>query len=364
MNSGQGKAADASTRGARSAAGKAGGRNLTIKDVARVAGVAVGTVSRVLNDNSTVMPEVRARVQAAMRDLNYEPNALARSMRAGTTRAVGCIVSDVMQLTAAQMVNGAEEELQAAGYAMFVSSSHYDVERERRTIGSFRQRKIDGLVLAISDDEDPEYLDYLHSVGVPVVLWERHGDARFSSALSDHFTGCLQATAYLLGLDHQRVALVAGREHTWVGREMARGYTEAHRQKAVALPSGLLGRTDRFDTTACTRLLTQPQRPTAIIVTINDLAPVMTVARGLGLRVPQDLSVISIGDSSLLSISNPGVTVVRFDPSAIGRTGARLLLEELNAAPDYVRQKILFPPELVLRESCAGPAPHPRYNHP
>jgi len=332
-------------------------RSLTVKDVARVAGVAVGTVSRVLNENATVKAEVRERVLAAMRDLNYEPNVLARSMRAGTTRAVGCIVSDVMQITAAQMLNGAEEELQKAGYAMFVASSHYDLERERKIIGSFRQRKIDGLMLVISNDEDTAYLDELAGAGVPLVLWEREADDRFSSVLSDHRSGCVQATDYLFGLGHTRIALVAGREHTWVGREMARGYADAFKRRKAKPAPEMVVRTVRFDTSACSHLLTQKNRPTAIIAPINDLAMVMTVARGIGLRVPQDLSVISIGDSSLLGISNPGVTVVRFDPSAVGRTGARLLLEELNNDTDVIqdRRKILFPAELVLRESCAPP---------
>lgn len=343
-------------RAAPAAAAPAPGRSATIKDVARLAGVAVGTVSRVLNDHSTVMPEVRARVQAAMRELDYEPNAFARSMRAGTTRAIGCIVSDVTQMTAAQMLNGAEEELQDAGYAMFMSSSHYDLERERRMLGSFRQRRIDGLLLAISDDEDPAYLDYLQALGVPMVLWERDGGERFSSVVSDHASGCLQACSYLFGLGHRRVALVAVSEHTWVGRAMARGHAEAYRQRQLPCPPELLVRTG-IDTAACTRLLTQ-QRPSAIVAPINDLAQVMTVARTLGLRVPQDLSVISIGDNALLAVANPGVTVVRFDPLEVGRTAARLLLQQLNGAATGERQKILFPAELVLRDSCAPPQDH------
>lgn len=334
-------------------AGAEGGKPPTIKDVARVAGVAVGTVSRVLNDHSTVMAEVRAKVLAAMRQLDYEPNVVARSMRAGSTRAVGCLVSDVMQMTAAQMLNGAEQELQKAGYATFVASSHYDLERERRVIGSFRQRKIDGLILVISDDEDAAYLDYLESLNVPLVLWERESGGRFSSALSDHASGCLQATSYLLGLGHRRVAVVTGYERTWVGREMARGYAQAHRERGAPLHPELLARTD-FDTAACTRLLIQ-QKPTAIIAPINDLALVLTVARTLGLRVPDDLSVISVGDNALLAVSNPAVTVVRFDPSEVGRTAARLLLEQLHAGEAREREKILFPAELVVRESCAGP---------
>ncbi|HSV54990.1 MAG TPA: LacI family DNA-binding transcriptional regulator [Burkholderiaceae bacterium] len=339
---------------AKADAGKRGDRGLTVKDVARVAGVAVGTVSRVLNDNATVMPQVRERVLAAMRELNYEPNVLARSMRAGSTRAVGCIVSDVVQMTAAQMLNGAEEVLRDAGYAMYMASSHYDLEREKSIISSFRQRKIDGLILVISDDEDPGYLSFLQSLRVPIILWEREAGGLFSSALSDHHGGCLQAAAYLQGLGHERIALVAGREHTWVGREMVRGYEQAHRERGTVVAPSLISRTDRFDVAACTQLLTQANRPTAVIAPINDLALLMSVARTLGLQVPADISVISIGDSSLLGIFNPGITVVRHDPLEVGRTAARLLLAALEGEAS-AEQKVLFPAELVVRGSCARP---------
>lgn len=355
MKTGARKAAGTPSMGVKAEAAKRGERGLTVKDVARVAGVAVGTVSRVLNDNATVMPQVRERVQAAMRELNYEPNVLARSMRAGSTRAVGCVVSDVVQLTAAQMLNGAEEVLHNAGYAMYMASSHYDLEREKAVISSFRQRKIDGLILVISDDEDPEYLVFLQSLQVPVVLWEREAGGLFSSALSDHQGGCNQAAAYLHGLGHRRIALVAGREHTWVGREMERGYVEAHRAFGAAADPSLIARADRFDVAACTRLLTLPDRPTAIIAPINDLALLMSVARTLDMQVPTDISVISIGDSSLLGISNPGITVVRHDPLEVGRTAARLLLAALEGTEPPAEQKVLFPAELVVRGSCAVP---------
>lgn len=354
MNPGPRKPATTGVRGAKP---EAGGRGLTVKDVARVAGVAVGTVSRVLNDNATVMPQVRERVLAAMRELNYEPNVVARSMRAGSTRAVGCIVSDVVQLTAAQMLNGAEEVLHAAGYAMYMASSHYDLERERSIISSFRQRKIDGLILVISDDEDPDYLRFLKSLQLPVILWEREAGGLFSSALSDHHGGCSQAVTYLQGLGHRRIALVAGREHTWVGREMERGYNDAHQSAGITVDSSLIARADRIDLASCTQLLTLPERPTAIIAPINDLALLMTVARTLGLEVPRDISVISVGDSSLLGISNPGITVVRHDPLEVGRTAARLLVAMLDGSEPVDQQKVLFPAELIVRGSCAASRP-------
>lgn len=332
-------------------------RSLTVKDVARVAGVAVGTVSRVINDNTTVMPEVREKVLAAMRRLNYEPNVLARSMRAGNTHAIGCIVSDVVQLTAAQMITGAEQHLRQAGYAMFVASSHYDLAAEKEIIRSFRQRKIDGMILVISDDEDPDYIAYLEAMKLPIVLWERDAGGRFNSVLSDHCGGCEQAVSFLIGLGHARIALVAGRDQTWVGREMLRGFHQGHRSAQKTADLDLVARTDTFDLSACTQLLTGSNPPTAIIATINDLAMIMSVARGLGLSVPSDLSVVSIGDSALINMSSPTITVVRHDPREVGKTAADLLLSMLRGTTTAEARRVVFPAELVVRESCAAPRP-------
>lgn len=332
-------------------------RAFTIKDVARVAGVAVGTVSRVLNNNSTVMPEVVDKVLAAMQELNYAPNAVAQSMRAGSTRAIGCIVSDVVQLTAAQMITGAEQSLREAGYAMFVASSHFDIDSERALLRSFRQRQIDGAIVVISDDEDPEYIDYLKALGLPIVLWERDAHGIFNSVLSDHSGGCAQATAYLLGLGHQHIALVSGHEKTWVGREMTRGYMMAHAAAKVETQVGLIHSSGKFDISVCTGLMTQARPPTAIIATINDLAMIMSVARGMGLVVPRDLSLISVGDSSLISITSPAITVVRHNPQEVGKTAAEMMVAML-ADPGAAAKprRVVFPAELVLRESCAPPA--------
>jgi LacI family transcriptional regulator len=325
-----------------------------IKDVARYAGVATGTVSRVLNNNSTVMPEVREKVLEAMRALKWEPSVVARSMRAGTTHAVGCIVSDVVQLTAAQMITGAEQTLRAAGYAMFVASSHNQLDDEKTILKSFRQRRIDGLILVISDDEDPAYLQELAAMNLPIVLWEREAGGLFTSVLSDHSSGTMQAVSYLAGLGHERIALVAGRPSTWVGREMVRGYRQGHASVGMPVHDDFIVRTGMFDLNECTKLLSAAHRPTAIIAPINDLALIMSVAKGMGLTTPHDLSVISVGDSNLIGMTSPSITAVRHSPTDLGRTAGDLLLEIMGGAQDQKR-RVVFPAELVVRESCAAP---------
>lgn len=330
-------------------------KRVTIRDVAQRAGVATGSVSRVLNNNASVMPEVRERVQAAIRELNFEPSVVARNMRAGSTQTVGCLVSDVVQLTAAQMITGAETQLRNAGYAMFIANSHYVLETEKQILKSFRQRKIDGLILIIHDDEDPAYIAELEAMGLPIVLWERDAGGRFTSVLSDHASGCRQAISYLAGLGHQRVALVAGPSSTWVGREMVRGYRLAHDTHALKQDDALIHHTDAFDLSSCSQLMSSARRPTAIVAPVNDLTLVMSVARSMGLAIPNDLSVISLGDASLLGITRPGITAIRHNPVEVGKTAADLLLKLLNGTDTEIR-RVVFPAELIVRESCAAPA--------
>lgn len=338
-----------------SAVGNSGApaRKITVQDVAKLADVSTGTVSRVFNGNETVKPAVRERVLAAMKELNWEPSAVARSMRVGSTRAVGCIVSNVAQLTAAQMINGAEGPLMEAGYAMYVANSNFDIKREREILSSFKQRQIDGLIVTVTTDQDAEHAAFLEKLGVPIVLWERDANLRFPCVLSDHRGGCFQATSYLTGLGHSRIGLVSGAGATWVGREMIAGYVEAHEKIGLAVDPQLIYDTRRFDMAACSELLSHSNRPTAVIATINDLSLVASVARRMRFSVPDQLSIISVGDSTLISMTNPGVTAVRHMPTEVGRSAAAIMLDLLDNKSSGEKKRLVFSAELVVRESCA-----------
>ena len=165
----------------------------TVQDVARLARVSVGSVSRVLNGRDNVAPEIREAVSKAVARLNFVPNAVARSMRSGSSKAIACLISDIAQHTAAQMVSAAETRLRERGYEILIANSHYDLERERAFLESLRQRRLDGLIGVISDDETPSYYNILHTLNMPVVLWERDAQGQFHSVLTDHADGCRQA---------------------------------------------------------------------------------------------------------------------------------------------------------------------------
>lgn len=326
----------------------------TVQDVARLAKVSVGSVSRVLNGRDNVAPEIREAVTKAVARLNFVPNAVARSMRSGSSKAIACLISDIAQHTAAQMVSAAETRLRERGYEILIANSHYDLERERAFLESLRQRRLDGLIGVISDDETPSYYNILHTLNMPVVLWERDAQGQFHSVLTDHADGCRQAVRYLASLGHRRIGLVAGHEHTWVGREMVRGYTVECEAAGIVVDPALIQRTDAFDEAACHALLAGPSRPSAIIAPLNDTARVLQAAREFGLNVPRDLSVVSVGDHQYASLCAPALTVVTQEPRDIGSEAADLMLQLLDGtAPPGIRRS-RHPMRMIIRESCAA----------
>lgn len=334
----------------------------TIREVARRAGISIGTVSRVLNENDTVARAIRDRVLESMRELGYVPNRVAQSMRKRATMAVGCLVTDVRLTTAAEMLCAAESRLRAAGYDMFVANTHNDPKQEETILRFFQQRQLDAIMTVITDDQDPRRLENLKSLHMPVVLWERDGGDLFDTVLTDHYGGCLQACNYLLELGHRRIALIGGQSTTWPGREMVRGYSTAIVQAGGKVDSSLIFQSGSFGVSACSEILRSEDRATAVMGIIDDVALVCKVARGIGLKVPEDLSVISIGDSDFLSMNSPTITAIRYDIERTGQIAAEYVLDRLGTRPRGAVRRVIYPVEFVVRESCAQLSARDRAN--
>lgn len=325
----------------------------TLIDVARVAGVSLGTASRVLNGSTDVKPLNVAKVKKAMKSLNYRPSDVARSMRTNTSRMIGCMVTDITQPVSGAMVGGAEEVLWRAGYALIVTATHQIVERERSILDLFARHKLEGMILCTTRDADAsEALDEI--VDRPLVLWERDGGSRFDMVLTEHGRGTELAANHLIGLGHKRIALVSGYEGTWTGREQIRGYRNAMGAAKLALPKSALHETGAFDLARAYELLNRPDRPTAVILNVNDAAVFLQAARTLRLRVPDDISIVSIGDNPELDVYSPAVTAVRGDGRKVGSEAARLLLDRIQGA-HRANRRVFIPTELIVRHSTAAP---------
>lgn len=332
----------------------------TVREVAQLAGVSIGTVSRVVNEVPNVSAPVRAKVKQAIAMLGWKPSLVAQNMRGQASRMVGFIFSDLENPLYAAMIKGAEEVLTQAGYLLIVGSSNDRPEQECRLIELFGQRQADGMIFTITDEGNASVLDSLAKARFPVVMLERDVAVPTAGAVcADHRDGTLHATRHLLELGHRRIALVAGGRHNRVGRDRLQGFGDAYHELGLSPHPGLLCiddgiAEDAFGLHQTEMLLALPQPPTAILALGRHLLRgVLWACRARGVRIPQDLSLVTTNDSELAELVQPAVTVIRYSPYELGRQAALLLLQRLARRHHWHFSSIQVPTELVLRQSCA-----------
>ncbi len=332
---------------------------ITIRDVAQAAGVSLATASRALNRAGRVSSETVAKVTRTARQLGYAPDAVAQSMRSGSTGVVGVLVSDISNPLYARIVRSIETQLQSAGLALLIANTHNDAAREKALIELFCRRRVDGLVLGPCHQEAPELLAALAD-RLPVVALDRDMPAQGTGVHVDHLNGALQATRHLLNLGHVRTALLTPGSMLRPGRERIAGFTDAYRERGLT-PEPRLIRAEKsamdYAFSEALGLLSSTEPPTAFLcLGTRILAGVLQALRHAGRVVPEDVSVVSIGDTDLSQLFSPAVTSLTWDLEAVGLAAAQLLLKQMDhdAAPEPAR--VVLTTQLVLRESC-GPVP-------
>ena len=334
-----------------------GSTRATIREVAKRASVSLTTVSRVINNAVAVRPAVRARVSEAMDELGYVPDAIAQSLRTQSTMTVGCIVPDISFPAFSNTIGAAEERLRTAGYTMQVMATQELAEREIEILSLCRRRRLSGLITTLGRDDDEAIQTALASLMIPAVLLDRKLSIPIDSVCTDHFHGALQATEYLLQLGHRHIGLITLSEHALPGRERRRAFHQAHAAKGLTCnPAWIVG--PGFESDHAYKiaydLLTARPRPTAIMAGGFPTIGVMRAARSLGISIPQELSLISFGDTDFADLLFPPLTVVRWDNREIGKLAAEILLSRIGGTSGEVPTQVVLPSELVVRGSCAA----------
>ena len=336
-------------------------KRITAHDVARRAKVALGTVSRVVNDAPGVSPETRRRVLDAIETLGWVPNVAAQSMRGMSSRMVGCIFSDIRNPLYAAMVKGAEDVLSAHGFLLVSASSNGNPEREIALIELFRRRHADALIFSITQENNPSVVRAVEASRLPIVMIERDLPIPVNAVGADHLSGTRHATEHLIQLGHRRIAIISGGKGTRVARDRLEGFNQAMRAAGLKPDEDLL-LLDSFASEYAFRktqfLLSLKKPPTAILALGMRLLPgVLAAFRARGVSVPSDISLIAGNDSDLAQMTTPTVTAIRYDPEALGREAALLILNQLDGVGGEATavRRMEIPTELVLRESCAPP---------
>jgi LacI family transcriptional regulator len=331
----------------------------TIKDVARAAGVSTVTVSRVANAPALVRPETRARVEQAMRELGYAPNAAAQSMRTKISRTIGFMVPDLSNYPNAAVAKAAEATLADAGYYMLLTDSDHDPRREERFLRLLRARQVDGIILYLSDEDDPAVQATIQGLGVPVVVLDRKLPFAVDAVLSEHQAAMRATVKHLAAQGRRRLALLSLNLRVRPRRERARGF------RAAVRAAGLKPDEQRVvlaDVTALheavERVLDATPRPDALLIDGSRLlAAAFEILRRRRLAVPRQVAVIAIDAVEPLAAAMPEAIGIARDFAEIGRRAARLMIDRLTGALTGPPVTIVLPSRPVLAEAAAAGQP-------
>jgi LacI family transcriptional regulator len=338
---------------------------VTIRDVARHAGVSAMTVSRVLNGQPRVAEATRRRVEAAVAELSYVPNSLARGLSGRRSRTVGVIVPDIANSFFTLVVRGVEEAAWRAGMQVLLGNTHGDLEREGGHIEDLLSFRVEGVVIAPVSDRSSPQIARLVRDPVPFVLVDRAVPGRQADlVLGDSVAGARLLVEHLLSLGHRRIAIVTEPADVSTTRDRITGYRVALEAAGVAFDPGLVVEASAIEPgktrAAALELLSRTVPPTAVFA-INNVAAigVAEAARELELAIPGQLSLVCFDDLVDASKLQPFLTVLAQPAETFGTIAMQLLLDRITGRVEEPPRTVILPGELVVRSSAAPPSARP-----
>lgn len=336
---------------------------VTIKDVAREAGVSVGTASQALRGSPSVRDTTRRRVLQVAKRLRYQPSALARGLVTRRTHTVGLLISDIANPFFIRAVRAIEDVAQENGYNVILCNTDEDPVKEAQYLRVLMEKRVDGIVLATT----AEALSIIRDIRrrqIPLVLFDRDlpGVAADTVTVDGEMGGRL-ATEYLLSLGHRRIAIIHGPLVRSTGRERLQGYLRALKAAGVKpvhdyICEGNFKQDSGRDHTR--HLLDLAPPPTALFCT-NNLMTVgaLQAVHERGIRISSDLSLVGYDDMEWWTLTHPPLTTVGQPVYDLGREAMRLLLRQIGADRRGRPQRMVLKPELIIRNSCAPPTESP-----
>lgn len=331
--------------------------SVTIKEVAKRAGVSTATVSRVLNHIGLVDAETRRRVQAVAKELHYAPHAAGRSLSTRRTDSIGLLLPDLYGEFFSEVIRGADQTARQHRYHLLVSSSHTSREALEEALQVMRGR-VDGLII-MSPHIDAHTLRANLPKSLPVVLLNcQVEDESFDSFNIDNFTGAYQTVCHLMQHGHQQLVIIKGLEKNLDAFERLRGYRQALQEGGGQVQgyeiAGDFSEASGYD--AAKRIFALRPRPTAIFASNDSMAlGALSALREMGVAVPQDIALAGFDDIPVARYLTPALTTVHVHISELGAVAIEKTFQALKEKNNHVKQRQILPTTLIIRESCGCP---------
>lgn len=327
----------------------------TIRDVAKRAGVAPITVSRVINDSGYVSEKTRARVQAAIADLGYVPNALAGSLRSKRTNTLALILTDISNPFWTTVARGVEDTASDAGFNVILCNTDESEIEQDKYLHVLLQKQVDGVLLVPARSTD-EPIKFVQDQDTPVVVLDRRiPDNQADMVHCDSEEGAYQLTRLLLSLGHRRIAMLSGPQGVSTAEDRVAGYRRALAEAgldddAALVCYGEFSLESGYD--HAQQMLARTPRPTAVFAANNFIAiGALRALRDAGLRVPDDLALVGFDELPAGLVVDPFLTVAAQPAYEMGQRATELLLARMSGAAPAAYQKIVLPTEIIVRES-------------
>lgn len=330
---------------------------VTLHDVAALAGVSHQTVSRVVNNIDHVRPETREKVEAAILELDYRPNVIARSMVKGNTRTLGCISPNLIDPAFTRIIESAQAEARRQGFFILIGSAA-TADDAQPLLDEMLDRRVDGLImLNAHDDERYILLEPLYNNGTPVVYVKNSPvDEKISSVRCDDVQGGYAATQHLLELGHKKIAIILGLQNEQCTRERLRGYKQALAEAGRVIEDHLILQgnwTSQSGAEAASELLKNPDRFSAIFAQNDRMAAgAIRALRDSGYNVPEHFSVIGYDNSRLSRLIDPPLTTIDQPLEEFGKQAASILIKAIQNDHHQIVE-FCATPELIQRQSTS-----------
>jgi len=337
---------------------------VTIKDVAKRAGVSVMTVSRVINGSKNVSESTRKKVLKAIEELGYVPNSVARSLVLKKTSTIGLVISDITNPFFTTIARGVEDTAISEHYTVIICSTDENPEKELMYVEVLAKSKVDGVIYASASGKKAP-LKSLFLKNIPIVLIDRtiEGVNDLDIVRGDSVYGAYLLTKHLIELGHKRIGIVVGSTFISTARDRVEGYKKALNEAKIPIDDSLIKISERSkfskeDGYRLTKELLEIKDPPTAVFGGNNLMAIgaMLAIKEKGLEIPDDISLVSFDDIESLSEVYPFLTVVKQPAYTMGVLAAELLIRRIeNIDKIQEKREIMLTPELIIRKSTAPP---------
>jgi LacI family transcriptional regulator len=319
-----------------------------LRDVAQAAGVSLRTASRVLNGDPAVAVSTRARVRQVMEDLQYQPDFVARSLRAGADSTIGVIIESIADPFFSAMTEAVESSLSQDGRSVLVASTHRDGDTERHAVGTMLQRRVGGFVIAPTDEDH----SWLADIAAPVVFVDREAEGiQADVVMIDDERAAFDAVAHLIAHGHRRIGYVGDSPVVRTSAARLQGYVDALRRHRIRRSGDLIRSNCASSQSAgeATASLLQTDEPPTAIFSANTRCS-LGVVPALHTHGRTDIALVGLGDFAMADALKPAVTVIDHSPVEIGNVAANRLLTRITN-PGLPARRTIVPVRLIERGS-------------